>query len=48
VIRLRESVEKLQARLERARTAGDHKLVAETEEALTTQRQWLDQAESSA
>jgi hypothetical protein len=48
VIRLRESVEKLQARLERARTAGDHKLVAETEEALTTQRQWLDQAEASS
>jgi hypothetical protein len=47
VIRLRESVDKLQARLERARTAGDHKLVAETEEALTTQRQWLDQAEAS-
>jgi hypothetical protein len=48
VIRLRESVEKLQARLERARTAGDHKLVAETEEALTTQQEWLAQAEASS
>lgn len=47
VIRLRESVDKLQARLERARSAGDQKLVAETEEALTTQQQWLAQAETS-
>ncbi|HWC36048.1 MAG TPA: DUF349 domain-containing protein [Mycobacteriales bacterium] len=47
VIRLRESVGKLQARLERARTAGDDKLAAETEEALSTQRQWLEQAEST-
>jgi hypothetical protein len=47
VIRLRESVEKLEKRLERARTAGDDKLVTETEEALTTQREWLAQAEPS-
>lgn len=47
VIRLRESVDKLQARLERARTSGDQKLAAETEEALTTQQQWLAQAEST-
>ncbi|HVS68434.1 MAG TPA: DUF349 domain-containing protein [Mycobacteriales bacterium] len=48
VIRLRESVDKLQARLERARNAGDDKLAAETEEALSTQQQWLAQAESAS
>jgi Domain of Unknown Function (DUF349) len=48
VIRLRESVEKLQARLERARAAGDEKLAAETEEALTTQQQWLAQADTTS
>ncbi|HEX3705416.1 MAG TPA: DUF349 domain-containing protein [Mycobacteriales bacterium] len=48
VIRLRESVEKLQARLERARSAGDDKLAAETEEALSTQQQWLAQAETAS
>jgi hypothetical protein len=47
VIRLRESVDKLQARLERARSAGDEKLVAETEESLATQQQWLSQAETA-
>jgi hypothetical protein len=47
VIRLRESVDKLQARLERARNAGDQKLVTETEEALSTQKQWLEQALSA-
>jgi hypothetical protein len=47
VIRLRESVDKLQARLERARQAGDQKLVTETEDALSTQQQWLAQAESA-
>ena len=47
IIRLRESVQKLEARLERARTAGDDKLVAETESALATQREWLDQAQRS-
>ncbi len=48
VIRLRESVDKLQARLERARSSGDDKLAAETEEALSTQQQWLAQAESAS
>jgi hypothetical protein len=48
VIRLRESVEKLQARLERARSAGDDKLAAETQEALSTQREWLAQAEAAS
>jgi hypothetical protein len=48
VIRLRESVGKLEARLGRAKAAGDEKLAAETEAALTTQREWLAQAEASA
>jgi hypothetical protein len=48
VVRLRESVEKLQARLERARSAGDEKLAAETQEALSTQREWLAQAEAAS
>lgn len=47
VIRLRESVQKLEARLERARNSGDDKLAADTESALTTQREWLAQAERS-
>ena len=47
IVRLRESVTKLEARLERARAAGDDKLVAETESALTTQREWLAQAQRS-
>lgn len=47
VVRLRESVTKLEARLERARTSGDDRLVAETEQSLATQREWLAQAEQS-
>jgi hypothetical protein len=47
VIRLRESVTKLESRLARARAAGDDRLATETEEALTTQREWLAQAEQS-
>jgi hypothetical protein len=47
VIRLRESVGKLEARLARAQAAGDAKLVAETEASLTTQRAWLAQADSA-
>jgi Domain of Unknown Function (DUF349) len=47
VIRLRESVGKLEARLARAQAAGDTKLAAETEASLTTQREWLAQAESA-
>jgi hypothetical protein len=46
VIRLRESVGKLEARLGRAQAAGDAKLIAETQATLTTQREWLAQAES--
>ena len=45
VIRLEESISKLEKRLERARSAGDDKLVAETEAALATQREWLAQAD---
>lgn len=48
VIRLRESVAKLESRLQRARAAGDDALATETEEALTTQRDWLAQAEQSS
>jgi hypothetical protein len=47
VIRLRESVTKLEARLARSRAAGDDAEVARTEEALATQREWLAQAERS-
>jgi len=47
IIRLRESVTKLEARLDRARAAGDDKLLAETEASLATQREWLAQAERS-
>jgi len=45
VVRLRESVTKLEARLQRAQAAGDRKLEEETTQALTTQREWLAQAE---
>jgi hypothetical protein len=45
VIRLRESVQKLEARLARARATGDEKLAAETEAALQTQQGWLAQAQ---
>jgi uncharacterized protein DUF349 len=47
VIRLRESVTKLEGRLERARAAGDDALVSTTEQALTTQKEWLAQAEQT-
>jgi hypothetical protein len=47
VIRLRESVAKLERRIERARAAGDERELAEAEASLTTQRSWLAQAEQS-
>src|SRR3954471_2730199 len=47
IIRLLESVQKLEARLERARAAGDDKLVAETEATLTTHREWVRQGPRS-
>lgn len=45
VIRLRESVEKLEKRIARARAAGDEREAAEAEASLATQREWLVQAE---
>lgn len=48
VIRLRESVGKLESRLARAQASGDTALAAETAEALSTQREWLAQAEQSS
>jgi hypothetical protein len=45
VIRLRESVDKLERRLERARADGRDSDAAEAEAALATQREWLAQAE---
>jgi len=45
VIRLRESVDKLERRLERARADGRDNDAAEAEAALATQREWLAQAE---
>ncbi|SNQ50040.1 conserved hypothetical protein [Frankia canadensis] len=46
VIRLRESVAKLEEKLARAQAAGRTKEIAETEAALATQRAWLAQAEN--
>jgi hypothetical protein len=48
VIRLRESVQKLEARLARAQSTGDERLATETATALETQREWLAQAENTA
>lgn len=48
VVRLRESVAKLEHRIQRARAAGDETEAAAAEEALATQREWLEQAERSA
>jgi hypothetical protein len=45
VIRLRESIEKLEGRVARARANGDERGAAEAEAALQTQRSWLAQAE---
>jgi hypothetical protein len=45
VIRLRESVAKLEKKIERERAAGRDAVVAEAEAALSTQREWLSQAE---
>ena len=47
VIRLRESVDKLERRVERARADGREGDAAEAEAALATQREWLAQAERS-
>jgi len=45
VIRLRESVDKLESKIARARAAGREDEAAEAEAALATQREWLAQAE---
>jgi hypothetical protein len=45
VIRLRESVQRLERKVERAKAAGRAEEAAEAEEALTTQREWLSRAE---
>jgi hypothetical protein len=45
VVRLRESVAKLESRLQRAQAAGDKRLEDDTAAALATQREWLAQAE---
>jgi hypothetical protein len=47
VIRLRESVDKLERRIARARAAGKDAEAEEAEAALATQRTWLAQAEGS-
>jgi hypothetical protein len=47
VVRLRESVEKLERKLDRAREAGQAGEVKQLEDQLATQRQWLAQAETS-
>jgi len=44
---MREQVAEAEARLERARAAGDHKRIAEAERALATKRQFLGLAEQS-
>lgn len=48
VIRLRESVEKLERKIDRAREAGQTAQVRDLESQLETQRQWLAQSERPA
>ena len=47
VIRLRESVTKLEGRVARLRREGKEAEAREAEASLTTQREWLAQAESA-
>ena len=44
VVRLNESIAKLEKRIARAQESGDQKLLAESQAALETQRGWLAQA----
>ncbi|RCV48991.1 DUF349 domain-containing protein [Marinitenerispora sediminis] len=44
---LRDSIRQLEAKLEKARGAGDDRRVREAEEALTARRSWLDEAEKA-
>ncbi len=46
--RLRESVDRLESKVERARAAGRHEEAAEAQASLTTQRAWLDRASQGA
>jgi hypothetical protein len=48
VIRLRESVEKLERKIDRARETGQTKQLHDLESQLETQRQWLAQSERPA
>jgi hypothetical protein len=48
VIRLRESVEKLEKKIDRARTAGRASEARDLEAQLATQREWLAQSERAA
>ncbi|HXR42199.1 MAG TPA: DUF349 domain-containing protein [Acidothermaceae bacterium] len=48
VIRLRESVEKLERKIDRARQAGQGEEVRDLESQLATQREWLAQSERPA
>jgi hypothetical protein len=48
VVRLRESIEKLEKKVARARDAGNASEVAALESQLATQREWLAQAEPAA
>jgi hypothetical protein len=48
VIRLRESIEKLEKKIEKARTAGRSDEAAELESQLKTQREWLAQGDRAA
>lgn len=45
VIRLKESIEKIERKLEKALAAGDDKTVADLQTQLSTQREWLAQAD---
>ena len=48
VIRLRESVEKLEKKIDRAKQAGKASEVSDLETQLATQREWLAQSERPA
>lgn len=48
VIRLRESVEKLERKLDKARAAGEASQARDIEEQLATQREWLAQGERAS
>ncbi|WP_017540368.1 DUF349 domain-containing protein [Nocardiopsis halophila] len=47
VDRIRGSLQELEARLDKARTAGDQRRVREAEEAISARRSWLEEAEKA-